>query len=276
MGQYSTKTLPRKITNIAAGKLWKANLRLACLERARRRNRMLQHDDIASPMVKLTTPYGVRQIVEEELRHQEVQIRASWFSDDHSTENHQTCDDSCTGNMVITVDDRASVDASGKLNEPTAQHWISEEELYKLLEEVEQEMDREQDLLVDDIMQRAENERRYLEEQVHDYEQWEEIMDQQHDDVVPCPVCHADHLSVTDNGQTIICPNTMDGSCSLIIPCDSTRRNNEPVALHELQAILQQAYEAHSLHCQHFLTFHMHDGHLCANCSACAGSVQLV
>jgi hypothetical protein len=162
------------------------------------------------------------------------------------------------------------------LKEPTSHHWISEEELYELLEEVEQEMDREQDLLVDDIMQRAENERRYLEEQVHDYEQWEEIMDQQQDDFVPCPVCHADHLILTDNGQTIICPNTMDNCCSLIIPCASNRRNNERVTLRELQAILNQVYEAHSLHCQQSLTFHMQNGHLCANCSACAGSVQLV
>ena len=278
----ATKTPAQKITPVTASKTWKENLRRACLDRARQRCRLLDYEDAASPAVKRTTNPNIRQIIEEELREQSVAIRAPCFSDDQTDHNNQKNGDSSTSaeNIMMVLDQLGSDNeqgASENTKEPQAQHYISEEDLYELMYELEQEMELEKAFLVDDMLQNAENERRYLEEQVIDYEQWEEIMHPQSNDVVPCPVCHEENLVLTEDGRTIICPNTMDGLCSLIIPCSVNKGStNELTTLHDLQSRLRQAYEAHSLRCHHFLTFHMRDGQLCAYCLACAGSAQLV
>ena len=281
----STKTQAARkmITPITASKEWKENFRRSCLHRARQRCRLLDYKDADSPAMKHTANYDdIRQIVEEELRERTVLIRAhSCFADGQTESNHQNYGDYVRAeNSSMAIDptvfdeDQYAVE-NGKV--PEAQHYISEEDLYELMNELEQEMEREQAFLVDDMLQKAENERRYLAEQVLDYEQWEEIMHPQSNDVVPCPVCHEENLVLADNGQTILCPNTMNGLCSLTISCcTTTANNNELTTLHNLQARLRQAYEAHSLRCHHFLSFRMQDGQLWAYCSACAGSARVV
>lgn len=168
--------------------------------------------------------------------------------------------------MVVDSDDKSNE------NVPKAQHFISEEELYELLEEIEREMEREQALLVDDMLERVENERQYFEESVIDFQHWEEMQHHQ-DDAVPCPICHQANLMLSGDGSMIICPNSMDGSCSLEL-CNDPRNSNLQT-LHDLRHKLQQVYEEHSLQCHHFLTFSSQNGRLQANCSACLSSVQL-
>jgi len=266
----TTKPVARKITPTAS-KTWKENLRRACLERARQRQRRRpssnnNHDDDDnedSSNMMMMVP-AVRQMVEEELRQRSIAVRAPCFSDEPEPTNE--------------LSSMAMMDSDEQSNEivvPKAQHFISEEELLELLEEMEQEMEREQASLVDDMLQRAENERQYLEEQVLDFQQWEE-MHQHQDDAVPCPVCHEENLMFSGDGTMIVCPNSMDGSCSCSLQLCNNNTNNNLRTLHDLQDKLRQAYEEHSLHCHHFLTFSSQNGHLQASCSACSGSLQLV
>jgi len=264
------KSVARKITPTAS-KTWKENLRRACLDRARRQRRQQlsttnnnnesqQQQQQPDDEDCLMSP--ARRMVEEELRQQAIGIRSPCLHQQEAVD-HQ---------METSLDEpdeqqNGTGDAHSLTAVPIAHHFISEEELFELLEEVEQEMQREQALHVDDILEMAQHEKAYLEEQVIDFEQWEE-MHHQHDNTVPCPVCHESNL-ILSNGA-IVCPNTMDGSCSLQLPSDN-------LSLEHFQDKLRSAFDEHSMHCHHYLTFWMeNDGHLRANCSACSGTVQLV
>jgi len=233
----------RKITPTAS-KVWKDNLRRACLDRARSRRRRNAPAAAAA---------AARYMVEEELRQQGIALRSPCTTQD----------------LVESADQMMEV----VTDVPKANHFISEDELFELLEEVEEEIERTEAERLDDMIQQVQNEQQYLEDQIVEYEKWEEnnkLAQAAADNrlAVPCPICQDENLLQSDN-HSIVCPNHMDGSCTMQL-------DNADLNLIDLQAIIQAAFEAHSASCHDCLSFHICEGRLLATCAVCETLMTLV
>jgi Replication protein A interacting C-terminal len=144
-------------------------------------------------------------------------------------------------------------------------YCITEEEWLDLLAEVESELDREDEQL---IQRRQEWEECNFQYQVSNYYQQhascgrdendDVIMDddspagigdsERAADVVLCPICQRANLRIEHHPETrdiIICPNYGTG-CSLQLPV--TDHPNERQPLLDLKERLHQSYEFHSIH----------------------------
>jgi len=225
----------RKRTPVAS-KSWKENLRQACLHRVRQRRSspeaLTDNEDMLSP----------RLLVEHELREHGVML-ISPFAD--RNQQHFT---------PQVVD-----------------HHISEEELFELLQEVEEEMQRSDGLYLEEMIKNARDQEQYLENQIADYQQWEESKTVQASIQVLCPICQEANLTKTPNGD-IVCPNHMDGSCAFYLA------DKQGTSLFDLRERLRQAYEQHNAHhCQNSLCFEItpETSELLALCSACDTMIRV-
>ena len=225
----------RKRTPVAS-KSWKENLRQACLYRARQRRsspEALTDQDMLSP----------RLLIEDELRQHGVKLISPCMDRNQQQSTPQK-----------------SVD-----------HYISEEELFELLQEVEDEMQRSDAIHLEEMIEIARDEEQYLENQIADYELWEESKMIEGSPVqVLCPICQEANLTNTPNGD-IICPNHMDESCSFCLA------EGQPVSLFHLRQRLRQACEQHGAHCQNSLCFEITSdtSNLIANCSVCHMTIYI-
>lgn len=144
-----------------------------------------------------------------------------------------------------------------------ANHYISEEELFELLQEVEEEMQRSEE----EMYQLLAREREYeLEQQVQDFEQQQEQeQEAASTDVslwnftaapvaVLCPICKEANLSETMQGG-ILCPNHMDGSCPFELRAGNGHGLALALTLENLCQQLRYAYEQHALYCHDYLSF---------------------
>lgn len=251
----------RKITPVAS-KTWKENLRRACLDRARRgrscitTNILDQNNQVESNGVSA----AARDMIEDELRQREIAIHSLCSEDRFQlTRGHDPAD--CS---MDTVEEEPLRDAEV----PRANHFITEEELFELLAEVEEEIEREEALRLEE---RIRHEMEYLHDQVSDFERWEETKQQQDTPLnvaVLCPICHEENL-VQSLDRSIVCPNCMDGSCSMQL-------DNIGLTLPELQERMRASLDEHSLYCHHYLSFNIQEGHLRATCSACDTRMEIV
>jgi Replication protein A interacting C-terminal len=218
------ETAHRRITPTSSHKRWKESIRQACLARVRQRQ-LQQHEETASEMI------------ENELR------RHSWRVQDDIMEG-----------VVARSNDRQEAALR-------ASHFLSEAELFELLEEVENEMQLNNEQHLEEILHQAQNEMQYWEHQVTDYEQWQSDQQKIESTAVLCPICQDANLTQHSDGS-ILCPNAMDGSCSARLTFDSS--------LPELQHMIRSTYEEHSLHCHNHLVFRVaDDSRLVATCSSC-------
>ena len=250
----------RKITPVAS-KTWKENLRRACLDRARRgrscitTNILDQNNQVENSGVSA----AARGMIEDELRQREIAIHSLCSEDRFQlTRGHDPAD--CS---MDTVEEEPLRDAEV----PRANHFITEEELFELLAEVEEEIEREEALRLEE---RIRHEMEYLHDQVSDFERWEET--KQHDTpfsiAVLCPICYEDNL-VQSSDRSIVCPNYMDGSCSMQL-------ESIGLTLPDLQERMRASLEEHSFYCHYCLSFHIQKGHLLATCSSCDTTIELV
>jgi hypothetical protein len=209
---------------------WKDSLRRACFDRIRQQR--TNHNPHQPPSPQLSA----QQVVAYESRQQGVSVR--W----PVVENHRH------GNLLI-------YDEVDSLSMIPTNYSMSEEEWIELLEEVEQELDRsrcEHILLEQDI---------YLEDQIADYERWQQEKEDS-ELTIPCPICYG-RLSQTAANE-IVCPNSMDGSCSMQLL--DTR-----VSLPELSDALQETIERHAVACSGIFAFERLGERLVATCSTCLG-----
>jgi hypothetical protein len=95
-----------------------------------------------------------------------------------------------------------------------ASHFLSEAELFELLEEVENEMQLKDEQHLEEILQQAQNEMRYWEHQVTDYEQWQSDQQKIKSKAVLCPICQDANLTQRSDGS-ILCPYAMDARAVL-------------------------------------------------------------
>lgn len=122
-------------------------------------------------------------------------------------------------------------------------YCMTEDEWIELLEEVEEEMERAKAQWLDQVI---EDERNQIEQQVADFEYWQEADGEE--EGVFCPVCKDASLSLSMDGS-IVCPNAMDGSCAVQL---SYRPGLD---LDTLRSLLSSAYEQHGRHCLEPLGF---------------------
>lgn len=327
----------RKRTPTAC-KTWKENLRRACLDRARRRRSHPRQSPDANHNNgnnnnNMDDADG-RAMVEEELRQQGISVISPCMDRSNNNSNNNNIDqmrayDSPSRDLDLEgygysqninrqqVDvDSATSATSEPNNEPNVNHFISEEELFELLEQVEEEIQRTDALRLEEVLQLADNEQTMLEEQVRDFEEWQateqSLSEHVQQSSVLCPVCREANLSETMQGG-IICPNHMDGSCPLELTPTATTVNahhndhghgqqydhgqqygQHGLTLHHLCEQLRMAYEEHASYCQDYLSFevttsttsdanvdrmeheHGHENSLVAVCPTCETRMQLL
>jgi hypothetical protein len=149
-----------------------------------------------------------------------------------------------------------------KKNHDDEGYNMSEEEWVLLLEEIEHELE---EAAMDRQLQDQDT---FLEDQIAYYEQ---LHENENDEsmVVLCPVCQEARLVQTAANE-IVCPNSMDGSCSMrLTRCSST--------LLILKELLRSTIEHHSMACTGLASFDV-DGtgsYIRATCTVCQGSIQL-
>ena len=142
---------------------------------------------------------------------------------------------------------------NGNSSDMTQEYVISEEELYDLLQEVEEEMRRSEEELLEDVVEQERCQQEEIDQQIAEYEEWEDSVAlhdlKNEEDCVLCPICCESMLQRSSPQGTVSCPNDACklrlGSCSRDLP------------LAELKERLRLAFEGHSVQCSGTLTFEM-------------------
>jgi len=191
------------------------------------------------------------------------------------------------GSMIHGVN--LFVDENSNRSGENEKNFISEEELYELMQEVEEELCREQEARIQHEINtvEAEEERKmgFVEEQIDAFQSEADVMMDFENVVVPCPLCQAGSLIQDTNNGNIYCQHyCQDASMSSI---NTTRKCklllNGVTSLEYLRGKLFQAYEEHSLSCSGVLqfdlcrkSFNVNDSNLVAYCNNCKAEATIV
>lgn len=124
------------------------------------------------------------------------------------------------------------------------EYAISEEELYELMQEVEDELQREEAMYAEEFLNTAEYyeqlHQQELEWQIAEFEEWEAI--NQHNETVPCPICNDE--AILEEQDWFVCPNNMQGTCPFKVS-----KPDINFSLADLKNSLALALETHAAHC---------------------------
>ncbi|GAX12306.1 hypothetical protein FisN_1Hu238 [Fistulifera solaris] len=187
---------------------------------------------------------AVRRILEEELMDMGVVVDSPCI--DHKQPRLMIAEN--IRSIMLGEDFETSPMVSTDSLTPTAHHFISEEELFELLAELEMEMDAADLDDYEQMLALADVEERELEERILQYQHDEDLDGSDFHESVLCPLCTDALLRQEQNGA-FVCPNTMDSSCDLNIP------NQLGLTLPSFKDRLQEAYEQHAVYCSQNLSF---------------------
>ena len=237
-------------------KTWKEKLRTACLDRAREKRRR-------TPVKKVHEQVqSARLLIEKEMIEQGIVLSSP-----------------CT--VSPDVD---SMEETPRLSSPETPHasdFISEEELFELLSQVEAELEKVDTLQLEEMLEFVHGDQMDLEERIADYQEWEESSKTQQVEAVLCPICSECNLLQSLPSHRLVCPNHMDGSCDFDLP------NPNNLSLQDLRERLHLAYEHHASYCLGSLSFRvLNDSstddtachrreNLIAQCSTCGTSIPI-
>jgi hypothetical protein len=131
---------------------WKESLRQACLDRARRKRRdlvMRKRRQLSFDDNDAAEYQPARMVVEEELRHRGVAIHSACFEEE-STAISQECGIGSDPMMTAMTqdDDEGEEPMDTPYSRSIGDHFISEEDLFDLLQEVENELQRDGEFFV--------------------------------------------------------------------------------------------------------------------------------
>jgi DNA-directed RNA polymerase subunit M/transcription elongation factor TFIIS len=195
---------PRRITPISCSKGWKRRLYRDCLDRTRRAR------------AQGATTTLDRDMAYDLLRQHAIELQnvSSW----HNGENDTICQTSSsssreyleiqeseTSRMSIDNDccnnDDNPLSLSHNDDELGVAHYITEEELFDLMKEVEDEIEREEMLRHEQIFNLDQLDRQSLQEQVAEFEEWQE----QRTILAPplCPVCYEETVLLQQQQQSL-------------------------------------------------------------------------
>ena len=254
----SDATTPFKQGIVSASKntkAWRKRLRDACLDRVRLSQKKQRPCDYAQgqPNAMTTTMIAEeklggddpRSLVEAQLKLHGVRIVSP------TSKTHDGATALSMDWTESTTDD--PIDESDEF-------VMTEDEVIALMEEIENEMKRHQEVLLEEELNRMEHEENALYESIADYEQWDEAVTAGQDSgcycvEVCCPCCQESNLTTSSDasewGVDVLCPNQMDGSCPL-------RLEARPgLSLHNLRDRLAQAFHDHGEGCAARLEFHV-------------------
>jgi len=192
---------------------WRDTLKQSCLERARRTRRD-SYMKAKRQERQQSDALALRELIQEELE-----------------------------NSGVTVGNAES--KKRKDPEELDECFFSEDDLYQLMQEVEEELQRDEERLVEELeeFERYEEQFRKL---IADYEDWEVEPTQ----AVLCPVCKEANL--VQEEAVIACPNHGSGDCSLCIEVPS-----ELFSLRDLRDKLGVAFGEHDVSCRGLLEVHV-------------------
>ncbi|KAL7525466.1 hypothetical protein ACHAXR_001017 [Thalassiosira sp. AJA248-18] len=198
----------------------------------------------------------------------------------------------------LTELDESSADG-GKQQQMDDEYKISQQEFLELLNDVTEELQKEDELLEEEIweMERAEAmKRERLMHQIDDFDSWEEQEAQyQHPQpstyispfanlnnspLVTCPICNDSTLTQTPH-DGIKCMNAAASSDILDKKCTfQLEIAHEGLTLNHLQDQLRTIYEEHSQVCMGILQFRMENragmSMLMAKCNVCSSDVVVL
>ena len=276
---------------------WKDALKQGCLERARRKRQetIWRNRRLDSPSSDQET---ARQLVEDELRESGVAIHVRAALTEIAETS--TCTDSAMVHSEAIMSERTTEGVEDD-------YAISESELYKLMQEVEEELQRDGkfmsvstvmvcimncksltgrdallayvEAMLNEEMEEVELcehlRRQHMEDQIAEFQDWEAEQDQTNQ-VVLCPLCQeANLMQLSENGVT--CPNHMNGACPLRL-----ERTEETILLPNLRERLGTAYEKHACECTGPLQFQIlqkredDERTLVASCNMCNSNVTIL
>ena len=225
---------PRRSPKFLDESSWKETLLESCLQRARKRR--------AEAASRRRQELIARMLVEEELEESGVGVLPL----SQSSEEGEGADDMDTGGE---------------------EYAISEEELYELMQEVEEKLQREE---LDAAEYEEQLHMEELEHRIAEYEEWEsEMQVAQENSIVVCPLCQ--EMELVQQTNAFVCPNYAQGSCSFSID-----RKSQQVTLSSLLQNLQGALVKHSDSCACNLEFTLEttgttqqQARLIGECSGC-------
>jgi hypothetical protein len=237
----SNYTLPVKRKTPTASKSWKDGVRQACFRRLRQQRRGPQSSRDSMRV------FSARAALEQELTNRGIALISPCQEGVESVRRRL---DPCVA----------------------ASHFITEDELFELLQEVEDEMQRTESLHLEEMFSLQRDEEEFMQNQIADFEHWQESQDQTECGVL-CPLCQECYVSFSSADTLLVCPNRMDGSCSFQIAASSQR------PLETLKEQLQLLFDQHSTFCEHTLRFECiptnDRAQIIATCSSCKRSAPL-
>ena len=150
---------------------------------------------------------------------------------------------------------------------PIANHYITEDELFDLLQDIEDEIERERMQSLEDILDITSND---LYDRIAYYEQWEDTTFDDNTAACPllCPLCQETNLLPTATGG-LVCPNHMDGSCSMIL------NELSGINVDNLRDRLAHTFEEHGILCNYKLVFGINHNRLVGHCDFCSANYSI-
>mmetsp|Transcript_21331 Transcript_21331/g.32873 ORF Transcript_21331/g.32873 Transcript_21331/m.32873 type:complete len:355 (-) Transcript_21331:1609-2673(-) len=286
---------------------WKNALKQSCIERARRNRRkrvLASRKNNSTTNGELVVGRGergndnshevaARQLVQQELRDSGIAI----FSPGMDNNNYNNNDDSSSCLLPVTPQHSISPPHATQLsyspetmmeedskitNHKQSQHEglllsdaehddyvLSELEYYELMQEVEDELQREEALLTEEMEEFERYDQQQFEEQIADFEQWEDahhvhhLAEEMHQDEcigegygasteVICPVCFSANL-VEVSKDSIQCPNKTE-NCTVEISC-VPKTTDGISSLQTLRERLRIIHDEHGALCMGSLRF---------------------
>jgi hypothetical protein len=218
-----------------ASKVWKESLRKACLDRARKRRLLSATRTPSRNDHDLSDLVPARLLIEEEMMQQGVSLLSPCT--DHAKPQAISPPEIPQYDPMETTTSVAS--------SPHEEHFISEDELFDLLAEVEAEIERTESLELEGFLDLARTDELDLEERIAEFQEWEGNSVEG----VLCPLCQEANLLHSHN--RLVCPNHMDHSCAFDV------QNTLNLSLDDLQERLRVGYDLHTSYCHENLSFQM-------------------
>jgi Replication protein A interacting C-terminal len=251
-----------KKSPISATKSWN-KVRRACIERLRQ-NKFCTPEKSTPAFDAADLPL-LRYRVEDQLRRFGIVVESPCSDENDSNIMRTEAEDD--GSAIIYQYNGLSDIGT---NLPIADHYITEEELFDLLQDLENEMEQEK-LMTFEEMKACETD--YLDQQIADYEQWEEtkldIFDSPLDYGLLCPLCQEANVVLTPSGG-IVCLNHMGGTCLMEI------NDVKGLQIGDLKCRMGNAIATHNCNCEQQLSFSILQTGLIGYCSTCSSEYLVV
>jgi hypothetical protein len=145
------------------------------------------------------------------------------------------------------------VSSSSNFDEIDEVYCITEEDFFSLMEELDEELEKEEEYVAEElriIQEREEIEEMLILEQIESFDKMD-----LGGKCIPCPVCQCGHLSKDVCSGSISCSSNL--CCLSPQQCPTWRDFGKNVTTEQMKDILGRTYEKHAMYCNGILRFDM-------------------